>query len=301
MSEHCHDTTIMFADIAGSTALYTRLGDSAANQLIASAVKQMCDITVAHHGRVIKTIGDEVMAQFPHSADACRAASDMQHQSQEGNPPYDLRIGIATGPAIERGGDVFGEVVNDAAAVARIAQAQQILGSQALGELPAIVGAFQWRPFDQIKLKGKHCVSTIYRLNWQTTPHNKATRIYSIELENGEDIPQRLSLFYQGDEVIIGPEDTPYIIGRDRDRVHLTVDSHFASRQHLQIVYRRGKYVLIDQSTNGCYIRPDKGDEIYLRREELPLTHCGHIGLGESTDQSSGRLIFYSTQKVRAL
>ena len=287
----------MFADIAGSSALYAQLGDQHANELVDAAVRNLSTIVGTHNGRVIKTIGDEVMAQFSLPLDACKAAIAMQQQSQQSVLRMDVRIGMATGPTVERDNDVFGEVVNDAAAVAHIAQGQQILGNDTLFEHTRDGDNVQWLRFDHIHLKGKSAESTIYRLNWQPATHNKATKIFSIDAESTSPPQTQLYLAFQGTELFLRSQDTPFFIGRESDRVNLAIDSHYASRQHLQILYRRGKFVLIDRSTNGTYLHPENGEEMYLRREEMPLTQCGLIGLGESTAQPNDRIIYYSTQR----
>ena len=69
---------VLFADVSGSTRLYESVGDAAAHSAIDLCVKFFRAITEQHNGRVIKTIGDEVMAIFAHTGDAGRAAVDMQ-------------------------------------------------------------------------------------------------------------------------------------------------------------------------------------------------------------------------------
>jgi predicted component of type VI protein secretion system len=72
---------------------------------------------------------------------------------------------------------------------------------------------------------------------------------------------------------------TPFKIGRDSR--HISIDSSFSSRDHCSIEFRRGRYVLVDHSTNGTYVRFNGSEELYLRREELPLTSSGYISIGQ--------------------
>ncbi|MBT6454126.1 MAG: adenylate/guanylate cyclase domain-containing protein, partial [Gammaproteobacteria bacterium] len=60
--------TILFADIAGSTALYENIGDSQAENLINTILAALSGIVEEHNGLVIKTIGDEIMCQFSSSS-----------------------------------------------------------------------------------------------------------------------------------------------------------------------------------------------------------------------------------------
>src|SRR6185503_4142405 len=102
------DRAILFADIAGSTSLYQRHGDSAAMQSIGSAVAVMQRVVDANHGRVVKTIGDEVMAVFKTADDALRASFEIQWQVAElpplGGEQIAVRIGFHYGPALDRDG-----------------------------------------------------------------------------------------------------------------------------------------------------------------------------------------------------
>ena len=69
---------VLFADVSGSTKLYETVGDDAAHQAIDLCIRLFSALTVQHGGRVVKTIGDEVMAIFPDAAKAGAAARDIQ-------------------------------------------------------------------------------------------------------------------------------------------------------------------------------------------------------------------------------
>ena len=56
---------VLFADVSGSTSLYEKLGDARALECIGLCLNIMREVTAEHGGRVIKTIGDEVMCVFP--------------------------------------------------------------------------------------------------------------------------------------------------------------------------------------------------------------------------------------------
>ena len=68
---------VLFADISGSTRLYEQLGDARAFATIDNCLDMLRRLTVAHQGRVIKTIGDEIMAVFPDASSAVLASSEM--------------------------------------------------------------------------------------------------------------------------------------------------------------------------------------------------------------------------------
>lgn len=120
---------ILFTDLAGSTALYTRHGDTRAYDLVRKHFDLLFDIVDRHHGVVVKTIGDAIMGAFMEPVDALRAAIAMHRQLDTLNqdlslPPDDyliLKAGIDLGPCISvtlnNRLDYFGTTVNTAARV----------------------------------------------------------------------------------------------------------------------------------------------------------------------------------------
>src|SRR5678815_5100516 len=78
MAEKASEAAVLFADVSGSTKLYETAGDAVAHAAIEKCVNLMRDKTVQATGRVIKTIGDEVMSAFPTADAAADAAIEMQ-------------------------------------------------------------------------------------------------------------------------------------------------------------------------------------------------------------------------------
>src|SRR6185312_4101708 len=114
------ELAILFADVVGSTRLFEVMGDLRARDMIATCIDVMREATEQHHGTVIKTIGDEVMATFPSADDALNAACQMQRQigahtelRVEGQP-VSIRIGCHFGPVVLESRDVFGASVHTA-------------------------------------------------------------------------------------------------------------------------------------------------------------------------------------------
>ena len=129
------DIALLFTDIKGSTALYQRIGDLNAFQLVQQHFDWLREATVRHGGAVVKTIGDAVMAAYPDAARAVAAALDMRaavERFNQGQPdrPVSLKIGIHHGAAIavtlNDELDYFGQTVNIAARVQAMADAQEI-------------------------------------------------------------------------------------------------------------------------------------------------------------------------------
>jgi class 3 adenylate cyclase len=133
------DITLLFTDLKGSTALYDRIGDLNAFALVQRHFDLLQDVITHHHGAIIKTIGDAVMATFLEPADAVAAALSMRSEidafnRKQADREIILKIGIHKGAAIavtlnERL-DYFGQTVNIAARVQQLADAEEIFVSE---------------------------------------------------------------------------------------------------------------------------------------------------------------------------
>ncbi len=279
---------IMFADVSGSSRLYKAVGDELARALISEAVVRMLRAVNSHGGTLIKTIGDEVMARFPSAAQGLLAAVAMQRDAEM---PIDgqmlpLRIGVNFGATLLENNDVFGEAVNDAAALVKIARARQIVtNASTLVHAPAELQSL-CTVFDRVILKGGRDEEDISLVRWEspeTTGSANATTVMGV-VDTSTASPivgGKLQLVYLGQNFAIAPELTPFHIGRDPAKCQLIIDSSFSSRDHSSIEYRRGKYVLVDHSTNGTYVQMRGHQDIYLRREEVPMTGSGEISIGQ--------------------
>jgi class 3 adenylate cyclase len=136
---------LLFTDIKGSTALYDRIGDMKAFNLVRQHFAVLRDVIAANNGALVKTIGDAVMASFHEPLDAIRAALDMLAQIKRfndsaGEELITLKIGAHVGHCLavtlnERL-DYFGQTVNLAARVQRLAADNEIYLSDEMYSLP---------------------------------------------------------------------------------------------------------------------------------------------------------------------
>jgi len=122
--------TFLFTDLRGSTALYERVGDLNAYDLVKAHFRVLHEIVASEQGAVVKTIGDAVMATFPTPERAVVAALRMREAMRD---DLLLKIGIHEGPCLavmlnERQ-DYFGQTVNIAARVQNLANSRAILAS----------------------------------------------------------------------------------------------------------------------------------------------------------------------------
>ncbi len=275
--------TIMFSDVAGSTSIYESLGDTVAEKCIADCLSMMRKNVKENHGVVIKTIGDELMASFENPNDAYQAAKQIQSQAEfikiNDSHSAQIRIGMHTGSVIQKDSDIFGDAVNVAARMTAIAKAEQIIISSDLFELLDDEKKGTARYFDRTHVKGKEQPMDIYQVVWEEQNHTSIITAHdggAINASKGG-----LILVYDGKGSFISNQDglKPFTIGRDAS-CDLMVKSDFASRMHLEISWKRDKFILTDQSTNGTTVTTASGESIYLKRESYPLLGKGSITLG---------------------
>ncbi|NNF97356.1 MAG: FHA domain-containing protein [Halobacteria archaeon] len=107
---------------------------------------------------------------------------------------------------------------------------------------------------------------------------------------------QRLFLTYHEKIKEVRSDDDGILIGRGTNS-DLLVPSNLASRKHARIVYRKGKFIVSDHSTNGTFIKCQNGKEVYIHGEDYPLTGSGFISLGESSALDNDHLIYFSCQE----
>jgi adenylate cyclase len=298
MSKQNIECAILFADVAGSTKLYETMGDAAAQAIIAQALSVLTRITDTFRGTVIKTIGDEIMCRFSTVDDALQAASVMQDQIKSApvqGVPLAIRIGLHYGPVIldTTNGDVHGDGVNIAARMAGIAKAHQVITTgETVDRSSPEIGA-RTRAYDRATVKGKAKAIDVYEVLWGQ--EEDVTRLGLDSFTQIGDAARQLQLRYQNRELLLQPEQANKVIGRGQ-QCDLPVEADLASRAHCRLEYSRGKFMLVDQSTNGTFVQTQDGKEVYLRREGLPLWGKGVISLGKSVAEEQTHLIHFLCQ-----
>ena len=148
--------TLLFSDLKGSTALYERVGDAAAYNLVRDHFAYLARIVRENGGALVKTIGDAVMAAFADPGDAVRAAVAIQEHIGEfnaghhggyapetgGNEAIVIKLGVHQGPCVvvTLNGqlDYFGSTVNLAARLQGESRGGDLVLSQAIADDPAV-------------------------------------------------------------------------------------------------------------------------------------------------------------------
>ena len=286
------EVAILFADVVGSTQLYEKFGDTKASETVAVCLEVMKDATHQFNGTVIKTIGDEVMSTFSTVDDAMSAASMMQARisssgdSADNDPlasairriPVTIRVGCHFGPVVQERNDIFGAAVHTANRMTSQAKAKQIVISGSTVERMGSQWRKQTRQIDVATVRGRLDEVALFELLWQ--PEEATSMLPTIEWESqGRRVTSSLTLTFRDQTVVVDEKRKSINIGRADDN-DLVIKGNLISRIHARIEQRRGRFILIDQSTNGTFLQNVQGEETFVRRDSIELLGEGIIGLG---------------------
>lgn len=153
MTEAGEAQTFLFADLAGYTALTEVHGDEEAADLVGEFCASVRRLLPAHQAAEVKTIGDAVMIRAADAAEAIALGLAIVDGfgSQHGFPI--VRVGMHTGPAVERSGDWFGSTVNVAARVSSVASGGEVVLTAATRVAADEVAGVDFRPRGRQELK----------------------------------------------------------------------------------------------------------------------------------------------------
>lgn len=293
MADQADEAAVLFADVSGSTKLYETAGNAVAHAAVESCVNIMRQKTLAAKGRVIKTIGDEVMSAFHNADDAADAAIEMQLAISElppvGNTTLGIRIGFNYGPVVESEGDVFGDAVNLASRLAAVATKGQIITARETVMRMSPMLKANTRAITTIQVKGKAQEIQVYELMWQ-----QSEDMTTLASHKGVFKPRNtaLRLKLQDTEMVLSADRPSLAMGRDQS-ADLVIRERMASRAHGKIERRLDKFVLTDHSANGTFVTIEGDKEIILRREEFTLRGHGWIAFGQSRSGATDVVEFF--------
>lgn len=296
MAQRLEKLAILFADICGSTALYEKLGDDSARKIISRCINTMTSKISVYQGKLVKTIGDEVMVIFPSAEAAFHAACTMQMAVENDQPfediPLHIRIGFNYGEVIQESDDVFGNTVNLAARVAAITRASQIMATQdVFVALPSELKK-RMRQILRAEFKGKQEYHEVYQVICEQED-TLSTRFGMPAYRKPPDNDEEMLLRHRDQTFRINKKHKSAVLGRD-ETCNLVVRSDLVSRLHINIELHFGKFVISDQSTNGTYIRFSDGSVVHITREEISLKGNGSISLGQSFAENPSEIVEFS-------
>lgn len=288
--------TTLFADVSGSTKLFEQRGDVEARRIIAAVLGALSEVAVRHGGRVIKTIGDEIMVSFPGAMQGVLGACDMQrrvaHDLAFVRDNLGIRIGLHHGDALEEDGDVYGDSVNTAARMASLAKREQIVTTASTLKGLTNASNIRSRSLGRARVSGKLLPIEIVDVIWQEDTSNITTVQRAIRIDDGGTTNVKLTLRFHGQVVELNENSQPYSMGRDATNT-LVVETEWVSRNHAQIEFKKGYFVLSDRSTNATYVKLGEDDELRLHRDEIHLRKAGTISLGQAVAQNQNDVVYF--------
>ena len=295
------EVSIVFADIVASTELFDLLGESQARETINYCLHIMSRSVLDNNGRVVKTIGDEILATFPHPDDALQASQQMHEKISDTlvvkGRSINLRIGAHHGVVTREKNDISGAAVHLAARMESQAKSAQIVISGYMREMLSAVWKGSSRQIDITKVQGISEDIELFEVHWKTEGVTSMVPIGNFkDFEVEKSIS--LKLTFNGKDVFIDENNPGANLGRSEEN-DISVNHDLVSRVHTRVELYKGKFRLQDKSTNGTYVRPASGQPVFVRRDYLTLNGSGMFGLGQDVSANSPYAIRYliSTQK----
>lgn len=163
--------TVLFTDIAGSTAMTQELGDAGAQQVVRGHNRIVREALSQWSGKEVKHTGDGIMASFSKTSDSLDAAIQMQRECEifrQQNPelPLRLKIGINAGEPIAEDNDLFGSTVQMSARIVDKAQADEIFVSEIVRGICA-GKTYKFNNRGTYPMKGFETDPTLYEVVWR--------------------------------------------------------------------------------------------------------------------------------------
>jgi hypothetical protein len=256
----------------------------------------LTEVAARHGGKVIKTIGDEIMCTFPGAMQGVLAACDMQkrlaHDPEFVKDNLAIRIGLHHGDTLVEADDVYGDAVNTAARMASLAKREQVVTTATTVKGMTNAVGVRTRSLGRARVSGKLLPIEIVDVIWQEDTSNITTVQRAIRLDEGNDAGVKLTLRYRGQVIELNENSEPFSLGRDATNT-LTVEAEWVSRNHALIEFKRGYFEISDRSTNGTYVKLGEDDEMRLHRDQIHLRKAGTISLGQTVGQNQENVVYF--------
>ena len=296
------ERTVVFADLRGSTALFETLGNAEATSVVTHCVNALVGPVDDSGGRVVKTLGDGLMAVFNTPAQAAQAAAVMhdvleaivsrgsERGASSGLRALRLQVALARGEVVEMAGDCYGDAVNVAARLLDHAGDNETLVThEVLRGLPLEQRA-RYRSLDRLVLRGRVEPVEVHVLGGRRGVGDTAvTQFGGVAVENE---PDGMRLVWLDLNRLFAIQQMPVILGRG-PQSSFCVDDSRVSRSHARVDWHSGNFQLTDLSYNGTYVRFNDGEIVSLRRGSCILHGSGSIALGGSPSDPTSACVHF--------
>jgi adenylate cyclase len=285
-------TTVVFADLTGSTGVFETLGNEAATQTITALTHWIGEVCKDHGGRVVKTMGDGVLALFPAADGALGAVVRLQREHArrqvQRSPAHrmQLQVGLACGDIVEVDGDCYGDAVNVASRLSDLSGARQIWATESVtAQLPLPPPGVHFHSLGLVPIRGKAQEHRLVRIEWEENASTDMMTLAGLPTHSpasgARGAPQGgIELRFLDLVQEFGGDELPVHMGRAREAEFVVQDPR-VSRLHARIEWRNNSFVLADLSSFGTCVRfQGAPTELKLRREDCVLHDSGEIALG---------------------
>jgi len=298
-------STVVFADLYGSTGVFEALGNAKATEAVTRITGWVAQKFSAHGGRVVKFLGDGVLATFQDSAKALGAVVDMQRAYQHvlsNMPPktyMPLRIGVVRGDVEVVDDDCYGDAVNIAARLSELTGPHQIWANSTVINDNAASTEMRVRLLGPIHIRGRSEPCTVYQVEWQEDVNSEfftiaATMDSQLDPDSADALGGQIELSWLDTRRTFKSFEMPIYVGRSRQAEFMVNDAR-VSRTHVRVDWRNGCVVLVDVSSYGSWVRfSGGGADLLLRREECVLHGRGEIALGSPFSDLSAPVLTFS-------
>ncbi|GAC1529886.1 MAG: hypothetical protein NVS3B12_03730 [Acidimicrobiales bacterium] len=247
--------TLLFTDLAGSSALLHRLGDEAGEEMRRLHFGILREAVEENGGQEVKNLGDGLMVVFDSGAAASRSAIAMQQaiarHNCAGGPELGVRVGLHVGEPIRDEDDYFGTAVVVAKRLCDAAEAGQILASGMVRGLVVSKAGFTFTPVADVALKGMDEEVAAFELGWRQ-----------------ESRPANADL-----------SDPPLLVGRADHLEHLEQQLAAAAQGRLRVVLVTGDAGMGKSRLAAELVRRNRDQILPLSARAYPLGATASLGL----------------------
>lgn len=298
--------TVVITDLHGSTAVFESHGNARATEIVTRITDEIVQLCESNGGRVVKTMGDGVLAIFSTPQNAVSAVVELQRANlkrgmgDSGVLHMPMRIGVASGEVEMVADDCYGDAVNVASRLCDLCGPHQIWATSAALERVEEDRGVTFRTLGSIAIRGRAEPCSVYQIEWRQEEYSDFLTMQGqfagAHLGNDVDaLGREIELRWLDRVCKFKSFELPVNIGRVRT-VEFVVDDPRVSRTHARLEWRNGSVVLVDLSSYGSWVRfsGSKGADVLLRRDECVLHGKGELALGASFSDATVPTVHFS-------
>jgi predicted phosphodiesterase len=193
---------------------------------------------------------------------------------------------------VQEQNDIFGAAVHTANRMTSQAKSRQVVISGETVKKMSEKFREQTRQIDVATVRGKIDEVALYELLWN--PDEATSMLPTIEWEGQDRKATKIVLSFRNQSIEVSDQRKSVTLGRADDN-DLVIKGNLISRIHAKVEMRRGKIIIVDQSTNGTFLMNLQGDEIFVRRDSAQMHGEGTIGLGRAEEPGASLAIHFKT------